>query len=403
MSAVQSNAFVKWVEARQKDDFDIFREPLGQVVALRREEAHIRGVVDEPYDTLLDLYEPGLTTAKIDPVFSEARDGIVPLIRQISQSPSIETGFLRRHYGKDQQWDFGIDVLKAMGYDFDMGRQDISAHPFTIKLSPTDVRVTTRIDENDFLNMTWSCVHEGGHALYEQGLRKDQYGLPLGHSASLAIHESQSRLWENHVGRSKAFWKYWLPKLQERFPENLKDIDIDTFYRGINAISPNLIRTEADELHYHLHVIIRYEIERACINGELEVADIKDAWNSKYKEYMDIDVPNDADGVLQDVHWSHASFGYFPTYTLGSLYAAQFYAAAERELPGLESDIIRADYSRLFTWLRENVHQHGRQYEPQELCIRVSGKPLDVTDYLNYASKKFGNIYAIEAEGISTQ
>ena len=218
LSAVQSKAFVNWIEARKKDDFSIFEDSLRQIVELRREEASIRGIIDEPYDTLLDLYEPGLTTAKLDPVFSEARDGIVPLIREISAQPKPDSSFLKKHYGKDEQWDFGIDILKAMGYDFDRGRQDISAHPFTIKLSPTDVRVTTRIDEQDFLNMTWSCIHEGGHALYEQGLPLSQYGLPLGHSTSLAIHESQSRLWENHVGRSKAFWRFWLPKLRERFP-----------------------------------------------------------------------------------------------------------------------------------------------------------------------------------------
>jgi len=401
LSAAQSKAFVNWVKARKADDFAIFKDSLSHVVTLRREEASIRGIVDEPYDTLLDLYEPGLTTAELEPVFREARDGIVPLIRQISEHEQPDKTFLHTHYGKDAQWDFGIDILKAMGYDFDRGRQDVSAHPFTIKLSPTDVRVTTRIDENDFLNMTWSCIHEGGHALYEQGLPQDQYGLPLGQSASLAIHESLSRLWENHIGRSKVFWSHWLPKLKERFPDNLKGIDLDTFYRGINTIAPNLIRTEADELHYHLHVIIRYEIERACINGDLEVRDIAETWNRKYKEYMNVDVPSAADGVLQDVHWSHASFGYFPTYTLGSFYAAQFFSAAQSQLPDLESGVRAGDTGQLLKWLRENIHVHGRMYDPKDLCIRISGKPLDVRDYLNYARSKFSRIYALESQGIS--
>ena len=393
MAAAKSNAFVKWTESRQKDDFAHFQPALEKLVQLKRREAEIRGIVTEPYDVLLDLYEPKLTVAELEPVFEEAKQGIVPLIKKVLNLPQPDKAFLYKFYDKDQQWDFGIDVLKAMGYDFDTGRQDISAHPFTIGLGPTDVRVTTRIDEHDFLNMTWSCIHEGGHALYEQGLPVSQDGLPLGSAASLAIHESQSRLWENHIGRSEPFWSFWLPKLKERFPENLDGIGLHDFYRAINVIAPNLIRTEADELHYHLHVIIRYEIERACINGEIEVADFPAEWDRRYKEYMDVDVPSNADGVLQDVHWSHGSFGYFPTYTLGSFYAAQFFASALESIPDLIDDVRAGDNSKLLAWLRTNIHAHGRKYSPAELCRRVTGEELNVRHFLHYANHKFDDIY----------
>ncbi|MDX1479654.1 MAG: carboxypeptidase M32, partial [Saprospiraceae bacterium] len=284
--------------------------------------------------------------------------------------------------------EFGLEVLKAMGYDLDHGRQDISPHPFTISFSPEDVRVTTRIDEHDFLNMTWSCIHEGGHALYEQGLPAEQYGLPLGSSASLGIHESQSRLWENHVGRGLPFWEHWYPQLQERFPEQLGGISLERFHQAINRIAPNYIRTEADELHYHLHVMIRYEIEREAINTDLPVARMKALWNDKYEAYLGLDTPDDANGILQDVHWSHGSFGYFPTYSIGSFYAAQFFAAAEAAIPGLDAQIRNGDNSQLLQWLRTEIHAHGRMYDPEDLCQRVTGQQLDVTHFVHYMREK---------------
>jgi len=281
-----------------------------------------------------------------------------------------------------------------MGYDFNCGRQDLSAHPFTTSFSPTDVRVTTRVDENDFAYMLWSTIHEGGHALYEQGLSVEDYGLPTGSYISLSIHESQSRLWENHVGRSKEYWTYWYPILKSDFPKNLKKVSLDQFYAGINKIAPNLIRTEADELHYHFHVLIRYEIEKGLIEGTIDTENLDTIWNDKYKEYMGISASDDNTGVLQDVHWGHGSFGYFPTYSLGSFYAAQFYAQAEKDIPKLGKKLSKGRTEPLLSWLRENIHQHGRRYEADELCNMITGESLNVDHFLKYAKDKFLNIYS---------
>lgn len=393
MASAKSRAFANWTKARSEDNFAIFSDSLEELIKLKRQETEIRGFENEPYDTLLDLYEPGLRTAFLDSTFESAKEQIVPLIQNLTSREQPRKDFLSRKYDKDKQWSFGLEILKSMGYDMSTGRQDISAHPFTISLSPSDVRVTTRIDEHDFLNMTWSCIHEGGHALYEQGLAADQYGLPLGSAASLSIHESQSRLWENHIGRSKVFWEKWFPVLQEKFPDNLIDVTLDEFYKGINTITPNLIRTEADELHYHLHVIVRYEIERACMNGDVEVDALPDLWNTKYKEYLNVDVPSNADGILQDVHWSHGSFGYFPTYSLGSFYAAQFFETAKNSIAGIENQVRDGNYSQLLNWLRTNIHAPGRKYDPEDLCKQVTGEPLNVSYYMDYAKRKFEGVY----------
>ena len=387
LSSARSDAFNKWVAARKASDFAMFKPALDTLVGLKRREAEMRRTSGEPYDALLDLYEPGLRADILDQLFGEAKTAILPMLRQLN--PVAEDGvFLRKHYAKDAQWEFGLEILKRMGYDMQHGRQDISAHPFTISFSPEDVRVTTRIDEQDFANMTWSCIHEGGHALYEQGLPTAQYGLPLGSSASLGIHESQSRLWENHVGRSLAFWEYWYPILQEQFPQNLANVSLDRFYKGINLVAPNLIRTEADELHYHLHVIIRYELERDLINGSLQVDQLREQWNQKYHDYLGIEVTDDANGILQDVHWSHGSFGYFPTYSIGSFYAAQFFATAQKAIPDLDDNFRVGDYSALLTWLRSKIHIHGRRHDPEELCKQVTGKSLDVTYFVDYIRGK---------------
>jgi carboxypeptidase Taq len=394
-ATARSEAFNKWMEAREANDYAVFVPQLQTLIDLARQEADMRRYEAEPYDALLDLYERGLRAAFLDKLFGESRDKIIDLVSELNLTSLVETpNTLKQQYPKDAQWDFGIELLKALGYDFNTGRQDISPHPFTIAFSPQDVRVTTRVKEDDFLTMTWSCMHEAGHALYEQGLPSEQYGLPLGTSASLGIHESQSRLWENHVGRSRSFVKVWFPELQERFPENLGDVTPDAFYRDINRIQPNLIRTEADELHYHLHVIIRYEIERACINGNVSAGELKDLWNAKYKEYLGLDVPDDNRGILQDVHWAHGSFGYFPTYSLGSFYAAQFYHAASNRINGLEEDLEQGNYTRLLDWLRQNIHCHGRELLPGDLCRAVTGEILNIDYFIDYARDKYSTLYA---------
>ncbi|HLF62153.1 MAG TPA: carboxypeptidase M32 [Saprospiraceae bacterium] len=395
LSMAQSEAFTAWIVARDANDFSAFAPAFEHLVFLKREEADLRGYVNERYDALLDIYEPGLTVVEVDRLFDEARDRIIPLIRKIRAGTQADTSFLHEHYPREMQWQFGLEVIRQLGYNFDWGRQDISTHPFTISFSPQDVRITTRIDENDFSNMLWSCIHECGHALYEQGLPVHQYGLPLGSPASLAIHESQSRLWENQVARSKVFWHYQLPRLKAVFPENLTDISLDHFHAAINHIAPNLIRTEADELHYHLHVIIRYEIERELVNTDLSVNTLQDLWNQKYREYLQVDVPDDRKGILQDVHWSHGSFGYFPTYSMGSFYAAQFYQKAEQDIPDLPHEIAEGRYTSLHAWLRENVYAHGRRWDPEDLCRSITGLPLGIDHFITYVKHK----YAILADG----
>ncbi len=388
-----SHAFAKWIEARQADDYGIYVDALQQIIDIKKEEAKIIGYKDHPYDALLHEYEPGLTTKRISEIFDHVKAELKPLLKKIKKSKSINTKMLQGHFDKDTQWQYGIEILKQIGYDFDSGRQDISEHPFSTSFGPGDTRVTTRIDESDFCNMLFSTIHEGGHALYEQGLPAEEYGLATGSYISLSIHESQSRLWENHVGRSKAFWTYNYPSLQQQFPRIFKKQNLKKFYKAINAISPGYIRTEADELHYHYHVIIRFEIEQMIMNGEVSAKNLKELWNEKYIEYLGIKVKSDILGVLQDVHWAHGGIGYFPTYSLGSFYAAQFYQQALNDRPKIEKKIAKGDPSSLLNWLRKNIHQHGRRYEAEELCQRITGEPLNVEHFLRYARNKFGEIY----------
>lgn len=390
-----SETYHSWIEARKANDFNIYEPQLKKLVDIKRKEAEIIDFEDHPYDALLDLYEPDAKTKEIDAVFADVKTHLVPFVKQIISKTKPQDDFLHKHYDRDKQWNFGMMLLEKMGYDFKAGRQDISVHPFTTSFSPLDVRVTTRINENDFTSMTWSCIHEGGHALYEQGLPADQYGLPLGEAISLGIHESQSRLWENCVGRSLSYWKANYAELQKSFPENLGNVSLNDFYKAINLVKQSFIRTEADELTYHLHVFIRFEIEKGLIEGSLQVKDLPEIWNAKYKEYLGVDVPDDKTGVLQDIHWSHGSFGYFPTYSIGSFYAVQFFNQAKKDLPNLVSEIESGNTSSLLKWLREKIHCHGRMYSAQESCERVTGEKLNFSHFMNYAKEKYGAIYSV--------
>lgn len=392
LSMATSESYHAWMEARKKNDFRVFSPALSVMVALKRRQAELLGYREHPYDALVDEYEKGMTVAQLDVLFGEVRASLKGLLDEILAKPSPDDNMLHGHYDRDRQWELGISLLKAMGFDFQAGRQDISEHPFTTNFNARDVRLTTRIAEGNLSDMTWSCIHEGGHGLYEQGLPFDQYGLPLGEAASLAIHESQSRLWENNVGRGRAFWMRHYPGLQDRFPR-LKDTGIEAFYHAINKVSPSLIRTEADEVTYHFHVMIRYELEKKLLTGDLEVSGLADAWNELYHTYLGVTVPDDKSGVLQDVHWSHGSFGYFPTYSLGSFYAAQFYAAATREIPDLAGRIAGGDLASLLEWLREHIHRYGRAYYPGALCERVTGEPLNFRYFMDYVRDKYGAIY----------
>lgn len=392
-SRATSEAFYHWQEAKKANDFSIYAPYLQKVIDLKRKEAGIVGFEDHPYDALCDEYEPDCTVEKLDRLFDGVKNDLKPLLDAIKAKPQVNDSFMDQYFNHNNQWDFGIEVLKDMGYDFDGGRQDLSSHPFTINFGAKDVRVTTRVSEETFNEMLWSCIHEGGHALYEQGLPDSDYGLPSGSAVGLGIHESQSRLWENNVGRSLAFWEWKFARLKEIFPTQFEGVSAMDFFKAMNKVEPSLIRVNADELTYHFHILIRYEIEKAIMEEKLNAADLPSAWNAKYKEYLGVDVPSDSQGVLQDIHWSHGSIGYFPTYSIGSFYAAQFHAAAEKQIGTLDPNDARPYLKNLLGWLRENIHQYGRQYGSDELSERITGEPLNAKYFMDYAQKKYGVIY----------
>lgn len=389
-SEAVSRAFNSWIAARKENRFSLFEADLTQLVDLKRESAELYGYEGHPYNALIYEYERSVTVQKLDAIFT----GIIPVLQKvvdtIRETSQPDNDFLHRLYPKDKQWNWGMWLVKELGFDLEAGRQDVSVHPFTTNFSAKDVRITTRIDENDFANMTWSCIHETGHALYEQGLPDSEYGLPSGEYASLSIHESQSRLWENCVGRSLAFWKHYLPVLKTYFSEQLSDIEVQQFYKGINKVQPSFIRTESDELTYHFHVYIRYQVEKELIEGALLVKDIPGRWNELYKNHLGITVPDDRTGCLQDVHWSHGSFGYFPTYSLGSFYAAQLWDKARKSLPVLQEDQMdAAALAQLLQWLRKNIHAYGRLLNSEELCMAVTGETLNVQYFERYINEKY--------------
>jgi len=393
LSETTSRSFHSWIRARSANSFALFEEDLDKVLQLKRQEAELAGYKQHPYDALLDEFEKGCTVALLNKTFDQVRGPLKDLLDKIRGQQQVDNSFLHNHYPKQAQWDFGMNLIREMGFDFDAGRQDLSEHPFTTSFSRDDVRITTRIDENDFGNMTWSCIHEAGHALYEQGLPAEYYGLPLGEYASLSIHESQSRLWENNVGRSHTWWQHWYPRLQESFPAQLGQITLGQFYKGINKAGSSLIRTEADEVSYHFHVMIRYELEKGLIEGSIPVRDIPAFWKEQYANYLGVTVPDDKRGCLQDVHWSHGSFGYFPTYSLGSFYAAQLFAAAGRQEEQIRQEMGRGNTAPLLAWLRKNVHHYGRQYLSEELCLKATGETLNIQHFLRYLIDKFDKIY----------
>lgn len=392
LSEATSKSYHAWIEARKQNNFKLFEKELGDLINLKKEETQILGFRHHPYDALLNEFEKGATVQWLDGLFNNLRQPLKELLDKIQSKPAPDDGFLHQHFNRDDQWKFGIEMLKGIGFDFEAGRQDISEHPFTTNFNSEDVRVTTRVDENDFTLMTWSCLHEGGHALYEQGLPAAQYGLPLGEYCSLGIHESQSRLWENCVGRSQNFIQHIFPVILQYFPQ-LNNTDAEQLYAAVNKVQPSLIRTESDELTYHFHVMIRYEVEKQLIEGSLGVRDIPSFWNEKYKQYLAVDVPDDKRGCLQDIHWSHGSFGYFPTYSLGSLYAAQFFKHIQKHNPDLPQLIANGNYSIMHQWLQLNVYQYGRMYTSDGLCNKATGETLQQSYLIQYLTDKYAGIY----------
>jgi carboxypeptidase Taq len=383
-----------WAESRRTNDFVRFRPLLARMIELKRQEAAAIGCKDVPYDALLDEYEPGESTANIARVLAGLREQLVPLVAAIGasrQRPNL--GVLQGRFPVERQEAFGRGAAEAIGFDFSAGRLDVTDHPFCSDAGPRDIRLTTRYDEHCLPGALFSTLHEAGHGLYEQGLPHDRFGLPTGQATSLGIHESQSRMWENLVGRSHAFWRHFYPPAQAAFPDELSATMLDDFYFAINDVRPSLIRTESDEVTYNLHILIRFELEQALLADNVRVGELPAAWNEKYRQYLGIEPPNDADGVLQDVHWSGGAFGYFPTYSLGNLYAAQFFEQAERDLGDLGAMFARGEFRPLLDWLRSNIHAHGRRYSSAELVQRVTGRALSHEALLRHLRGKFGPLY----------
>lgn len=385
-----------WIKARKADAFSLFRPILEKTLDLKRQEAAAMGYFATPYDALLDDYEPGATTAEVAIVLAGLRDALTPLVESIVGSGRRpDVAVLKREYPVDVQEAFGKAAAGAIGFDFTAGRLDVTAHPFCGGAGPRDIRLTTRYNPRDFGDGFFSIIHEAGHGLYEQGLPTEEFGLPTAEAVSLGIHESQSRMWENQVARSRAFWEHMLPKATDAFGAALDGVKVDDFYAAINVVEPSLIRVDADEVTYNLHILIRFELERAMIEGDLAAADLPGAWREKYQKYLGVTSPTEADGCLQDVHWSAGLFGYFPTYSLGNLYAGQFFAQADADLGGLANSFRRGEFGGLLAWLREKIHRQGRRYSAGELAARITGKSLSHGPWIEQIRAKYGALYGV--------
>ncbi len=390
---VTSLAQQAWMKARSNSDFSIFLPHLERVIDLAKHFITFFPASEHPYDTLLDMYEDGMKTSDVQLIFSSIRPKQVELIKAISEKPQVDDSFLKLPYEENKMWEFSARVAAAFGYDFSRGRQDPTAHPFCQSIGPDDVRITSRWVPKLPFALLFGTMHETGHALYEQGIGKKWSRTALEGGTSLGIHESQSRMWENLVGRSRPFWNHFYPELQDIFRSQLGNVSLDQFYRAINKVAPSFIRVEADEATYNLHIMLRLEIEIGIIGGTMNANDLPMIWNEKMKDYLGVVPPNDALGVLQDVHWSGGMMGYFSTYALGNLVSAQLWEQILKSEPEISTKIQNGDFNSLLAWLRTNIHQHGRKYPPKELIQRVTNSPIDPEPYIRYLSAKYGEIY----------
>lgn len=397
MSRVVSLSQQAWISARKEADFAKFLPWLEKIVKLKREEAQALGYGDGiPYDALLEYYEPGATSADVEAVFTPLRDELVKLVAAIRDSGrEPDLSILTRSYPIDKQREFGLLAARQIGFNLDEGRLDVAAHPFCSGFGPGDCRLTTRYNEHNFAGAFFGTLHEAGHGIYEQGLDRSAYGTPMGEACSLGIHESQSLTWENLVGRSRAFWKHFFPQAQQMFPEALKDVSQEAFYWAVNDVRPSFIRVEADDVTYSLHIMLRFELEQPLIAGDLQPADVPAVWNETFTRYLGITPPDDAQGCLQDIHWSGGLIGYFPTYALGKMYAAQFFAAARQELGDLHQQFAKGEFEPLRQWLNENIHRRGQQYRAGELVQVVTGQPLSHQPFVDYLHGKFDELYGL--------
>lgn len=394
-SQVTAEASQIWSSAKKENNFKVFAPFLDKIIGLCRQKADILGFEDHPYDALLEMFEPCMTSRKVEALFDGLQKELTALLKKISLSRQIDNRLIHKKVDIAKQKELGELLLAHLPIEMAYTRLDLSAHPFSLALHPHDSRITTRILPNHFMSNLFSILHEAGHSFYEMGLSLDTWGTPLSEPASLSVHESQSRWWETLIGRSFAFWKYFYPFLQKALPTLLKGVPLERFYRLINKVEPTLIRVEADEVTYCLHVILRFEIEKELISGHLNVHDIPEAWNAKVKEYLGIVPLNDAQGCLQDIHWSLGAFGYFPTYALGNMLSAHFFTAFAKEHSDWEKRLAEGDLSFVREWLKTHVHSWGRMYDLEELAKKVTGKPFSEAAYCSYLKKKYGAIYQI--------
>ncbi len=394
MSRHTAASYQAWTVARPANDFATMRPYLEQTVELSRQMADFFPGYEHVADPLIDFADEGLTASTVRARFAELREHLVPIARAITAQSPADDACLRQHFPEGQQWAFGLEAIRHFGYDFDRGRQDKTHHPFTTKFSLGDVRITTRVNEHDLRECLFATLHEAGHGLYEQGIRADLEGTPLAQGTSSGVHESQSRLWENLVGRSRPFWTFFYPRLQATFPEQLGSVSLDTFYRAINKVERSLIRVEADEVTYNLHVMLRFDFELALLEGRLAVRDLPDAWRERFQADLGITPPDDRDGVLQDIHWYGIHVGgVFQGYTLGNIMGAQLFATALAAHPEIPAEIESGNTDTLRAWLTEHVYQHGRKFTTAELLQRVTGGPLRIDPYVDYLRRKYGDLY----------
>jgi carboxypeptidase Taq len=386
-----------WKKAREDADFRLFAPYLERNVELNRRIADALGYEHRPYDALLGRYEPGLTTDQLEAIFAELKKAVVPLVADIARhADAVDDRVLYRGFDPAVQVSYALDLVTKLGYDLSRGRQDLSTHPFSTSFGPGDVRITTRVSRDFFNECLFGSIHEAGHGMYSQGIGKGIDRTPLWDGASPGVHESQSRLWENMVGRSRPFWQHFYPSLRDAFPEPLRGIDDEAFLKAVNRSYPSLIRVEADEVTYNMHVLLRFELENEMLEGTLKVKDLPEAWNTRVESYLGVKVPNDREGALQDIHWAWVSFGIFPGYTLGNLIGAQLMEKIRADLPDLDSQIAGGHFSDLLAWLRKNVHRHGRKFTPNELLERATGKPLIAAPWIAYVHQKFASLYGLQ-------
>ncbi len=395
-SIVQSQSQAAWAEARQKSDFSLFEPLLTKMVDYARRFADFYGYDEHPYDALLDGFEPGMTVKQLQIIIDPLRERLVPFIKLLdAEGTPPDTSLIEGSFNVDKQQEMARLALNLIGYDFDAGSLDIVAHPFTTAIAFDDVRVTNRYMENLLTSGLFGALHEGGHALYNQGMPKQLYDLRLDGGSSNGIHESQSRMIENLLGRDLPFWKHFQPILAGVFPQ-FGDVSPEALYRAVNRVTPSLIRVEADEVTYNLHIMLRAELEASLIAGDIQVADLPTRWNDAMERYLGVTPPNDALGVLQDVHWSVGYFGYFPSYMLGNLYASQMASKIRQDIPDLDERIAAGDIRVLIDWIRTHVHRFGGVYHPDELMTRMTGAPLDASHFVRYVEEKFSSIYALK-------